>query len=45
VASNVGARIGKASDRLRNDVLIALKLAVTRASHEPQKARRIGWIG
>jgi phage terminase large subunit-like protein len=39
-----GARIAKASDRLRNDVLIALALAITRAVHEPQKARLIGWI-
>jgi phage terminase large subunit-like protein len=40
-----GARIGKASDRLRNDVLIALTLAVHRATYRPQKARMLGWIG
>jgi phage terminase large subunit-like protein len=40
-----GARIGKASDRLRNDVLIALTLAVHRATFKPQKARLVGWIG
>ncbi|HWF31126.1 MAG TPA: terminase large subunit [Solirubrobacteraceae bacterium] len=39
-----GARIGKASDRLRNDVLIALTLAVHRATFKPQKARLVGWI-
>jgi phage terminase large subunit-like protein len=40
-----GARVGKASPRLRNDCLIALLLAVHRASYKPQKSRLIGWIG
>jgi phage terminase large subunit-like protein len=40
-----GARIGKASERLRNDVLIALVLAVHRATQRPQTARLVGWIG
>lgn len=40
-----GARIGKASERLRNDVLVALTLAVHRATVKPQKARLVGWIG
>jgi len=39
-----GARIGKASERLRNDVLIALTLAVHRATFRPRKARLVGWI-
>jgi phage terminase large subunit-like protein len=44
VQTRRGARIGKASDRLRNDVLVALTLAVHRATFKPQKARLVGWI-
>jgi hypothetical protein len=39
-----GARMGKASDRLRNDVLIALTLAVHRATFKPEPVRLLGWI-
>jgi hypothetical protein len=40
-----GARSGKASDGLRNDVPIALTIAAHRATYKPQQARLIGWIG
>jgi phage terminase large subunit-like protein len=39
-----GARIAKASDRLRNDVLIALALATHRAIYKPPEAGLIGWV-
>jgi phage terminase large subunit-like protein len=44
VQTRRGARIGKASERLRNDVLIAVALAVHRAQHKPQQPRLVGWI-